>query len=167
MRGCHEIQDRLSGYVDGALPPGERAAVEAHLRECETCRATIADLEALKRLLVSTPPPPLPPGLSARIHSRLRVQRSASPGARRAPRRAWFVRRAASATAAAVLLAALLIGLPWSPPEQAQAVVPLDAYFQEHLRATRALPLADVSVLTLSSFQATLALENADSDASP
>jgi len=36
--------DRLSEYLDGNLPPAERAAVEAHLRECPACRSTITEL---------------------------------------------------------------------------------------------------------------------------
>ena len=36
--------DRLSEYLDGDLPPGERAALEAHLADCPTCRTTLDEL---------------------------------------------------------------------------------------------------------------------------
>jgi anti-sigma factor RsiW len=37
--------ERLSEYLDDELPPGERAALEAHLRGCVSCRTTLAQLE--------------------------------------------------------------------------------------------------------------------------
>jgi anti-sigma factor RsiW len=37
--------DRLSEYLDDELNPGERAELEAHLRQCVTCAAVLADLE--------------------------------------------------------------------------------------------------------------------------
>ena len=36
--------DRLSEYLDGDLHPGERAALEAHLADCPTCRTTLDEL---------------------------------------------------------------------------------------------------------------------------
>lgn len=41
----------LSAFVDGALPPAERAAIAVHLDGCARCRAQIADLEATSRLI--------------------------------------------------------------------------------------------------------------------
>jgi hypothetical protein len=47
---CDHLYD--SGpYVLGALSPSERVAYEAHLGECPTCRAEVADLAALPGLL--------------------------------------------------------------------------------------------------------------------
>lgn len=36
--------DRLSDYLDGDLAPAEQAGLEAHLRECGTCRTAVAEL---------------------------------------------------------------------------------------------------------------------------
>lgn len=36
--------DRLSEYLDGNLPLAERAAVDAHLLECQACRETVTEL---------------------------------------------------------------------------------------------------------------------------
>ncbi len=36
--------DRLSEYLDGDLAPAERAALEAHLADCATCRTTVEEL---------------------------------------------------------------------------------------------------------------------------
>lgn len=50
--------DRLSEYLDGDLAPAERAALEAHLVDCASCRATTEDLRRLvarTRTLVDRP----------------------------------------------------------------------------------------------------------------
>lgn len=39
--------DRLSDYVDGALPPAEVREMESHLAECEACAAVLEDLRDL------------------------------------------------------------------------------------------------------------------------
>jgi hypothetical protein len=36
--------DRLSAYLDGDLSLAERAALDAHLAECEACRSTVSEL---------------------------------------------------------------------------------------------------------------------------
>jgi len=38
---------RLSDYLDGELSDAERQAVDAHLRQCESCRVTLAELRAV------------------------------------------------------------------------------------------------------------------------
>lgn len=44
----HEIWlDQLPYYVAGTLNPADRAALETHLRECETCRASLQRWEAI------------------------------------------------------------------------------------------------------------------------
>jgi len=63
--------DRLSDYLDGDLPPGERLALEAHLSECATCRATVDELRHVVRrahALVDKPvAADLWPGIASRI----------------------------------------------------------------------------------------------------
>lgn len=39
--------DVLSDYLDGELEPAERAAVDAHLRECASCTAVLNDLKGV------------------------------------------------------------------------------------------------------------------------
>src|SRR5919109_770661 len=41
--------DRLSDYLDGELPDGERIAVEAHLQGCAECSAVLRDLRRVVR----------------------------------------------------------------------------------------------------------------------
>ncbi|MBI3748793.1 MAG: zf-HC2 domain-containing protein, partial [Chloroflexi bacterium] len=47
----------LSAYLDDALDAISRAAVEAHLDACTVCRARLADLGAVSRLVAALPAP--------------------------------------------------------------------------------------------------------------
>lgn len=51
------LQEQLSAYVDDALAPEERRAVETHLAECAQCRMQLAELRAVSGLLASLPQP--------------------------------------------------------------------------------------------------------------
>ena len=43
-----------ASYVLGALTPGDRRAYEAHLEQCERCRASVAELASMPGLLART-----------------------------------------------------------------------------------------------------------------
>jgi hypothetical protein len=83
--------DRLSEYLDGEIPPDQRAELEAHLRHCVACGAVLADLKRIvtraQGLEDRAPERDLWPGVAARIGA-------AAPGSRSvrrsgAPRRRW------------------------------------------------------------------------------
>jgi len=63
--------DRLSDYLDGELPPEDRAALETHLRHCAACGAVLADLKRIvtraRGLEDRLPERDLWPGIAARI----------------------------------------------------------------------------------------------------
>ena len=63
--------DRLSEYLDGDLPYGEYAKVDAHLRECTECAAVLADLKRVavhaRALTDRQPANDLWPGIAAGI----------------------------------------------------------------------------------------------------
>lgn len=50
-------REHLSAYLDGALTPAERAAVDTHLDTCADCRARVAELRGVATLLRSLPGP--------------------------------------------------------------------------------------------------------------
>jgi len=69
---CHELDNRLDDYVDGALEGADARAVEAHLEGCAACREReqqlrrlLAHAAALPRSLA--PPRDLWPGIAERI----------------------------------------------------------------------------------------------------
>ena len=83
MDDCRRTAERLTPYVDEALPPGERTDVEKHLNACPPCRTSAIEeqggrtvvRECADRLRHSV----LPPGLRsrcealARDHARVRT----------------------------------------------------------------------------------------------
>jgi len=46
---------RLSAYLDGEMPPPERAALEAHLASCGACSARLSELRDVRSMLASMP----------------------------------------------------------------------------------------------------------------
>jgi anti-sigma factor RsiW len=104
------VEDRAALYALGALPDDERAAIDAHLRECSACTEAVGAAERDVALIVSTEPQHgVPPALAARI-DRL-VQPRSLEGMRRYPRPAWPY---AAAIAAALLLGLLPSAYFWS-----------------------------------------------------
>lgn len=65
--------DRLSEYVDGELPDGDRIALEAHLQTCRHCSEIVSDLRRVVRrartLKDPVPPRDLWPGIASRIRA--------------------------------------------------------------------------------------------------
>lgn len=114
------VSDHLSAYVDDELSASERAAVDAHLRECAGCRA---DLEAMRRLVAyagtvsrhdAPPPRRVWDGIRARIEAGSAANVASAAGAARrasAPRRFSF--SVAQLAAAAALLMALSGATAW------------------------------------------------------
>jgi len=106
---CRTFRELLGVYVVGAIEPGERAAVDAHLSQCYECReelAALAPLPALlhrvhvadaERILLASPPQSDPAEPSGEMLDSL----LARVGAARRTRRV----RALFAVAAAVLIA--------------------------------------------------------------
>jgi anti-sigma factor RsiW len=83
MGECRRTAERLTPYVDEALPPGERADVERHLDACPPCRDLMTEERGgrlvLRECADKLRSEPLPPGLRsrceaiAREHARVRV----------------------------------------------------------------------------------------------
>jgi anti-sigma factor RsiW len=83
MDDCKRVAERVTPYVDGALPPGERQEVEQHLGHCPPCARGAEEEQGARAVLreraVRLKEAPLPPGLRsrcealAREHSRVRT----------------------------------------------------------------------------------------------
>lgn len=105
----NHLDEHLDDYVDDALDPATRAAFDAHLATCETCRGAVA---ATRRLVAD----------ARALPAEVRPRRDLWPGiaARIAPRR-WGRWAAAGALLAAG--AAIGIGLAWPRPPALEAIV--------------------------------------------
>jgi len=132
---CDDIRGRLTLYLDDELQGTERATVEAHLSECESCRAIFSrELDFLNTVRGGGQLYVAPPELRARVQQILRPQRSS--------RFNWMV------AAAAVLLVLLLPVVAWrivkraDQPEQGPASSFALLAAETHLRHVRGqLPL--------------------------
>jgi hypothetical protein len=71
---CEAFSASIGELADGTIAPGERGRVEAHLDQCASCRALLADLEAIRREARQLPRAELPSALWARVADRLRAQ---------------------------------------------------------------------------------------------
>jgi hypothetical protein len=112
--------NRLSEYLDGELPESERATLEAHLRACADCRATLEQLRRVVARAQALDDRPPTADLWPAIARHVGV---VSLDARRARRRLSFT--VPQLAAAAVALALLSGGSAWllrrptaGPPSQ-------------------------------------------------
>lgn len=83
MRSCEDIRGRLTLYLDNELQGDERATVEAHLSDCESCAALFArELGFLNTIRESGPLHDASPELRSRVEQILKVERAPSRGSR-------------------------------------------------------------------------------------
>ena len=90
------VQDLLPLYHDGVCSEKSRAAVEAHLQTCETCRAALAAMDA-----------PLPEAEKAAADDAAAVKKI-SGAWKRGKRRAWWKGAVIAAVICAVLVGGIL-----------------------------------------------------------
>lgn len=116
--------ERLSEYVDGDLNDRDRAALEAHLPGCATCRETVEELRELvsqaRTLEPSEPVIDLWPQIAARIEA------GARPASMRKPVSWWGWRLSLSlpqASLAALGLVAITAATMWWTVGQAPRLV--------------------------------------------
>ena len=116
---CDDIRGRLTLFLDDELRGEERATVEAHLSECETCAALFTrELNFLKAVRDSAPLHAAPQELRDKVQRLLSEGENATPVAavqrrpRRASRMGWLV------AVAATLLLLLLPLLVWRVVKQ-------------------------------------------------
>ncbi len=130
---CRQIQENLSAYLDGELPPVEAAALRRHLDGCAACRQMAEELRSVSALLKNAPRQPAPTDLADEVQRRLERDMLLTPVAeepeiiaridRRLAReqRPWWPRVAA--LAACVALVAAIAAL-WPTNHEKPTAVP-------------------------------------------
>jgi hypothetical protein len=121
--GCRDWRELLGAYALGQLEGDERAGLEAHLEGCGQCRAELALLEPVARMLPAADPaqfeaaaPQPPPELGARIATTIAGEQKRA--ARRRRRFGGFALGGATAALAVAVLAIFVLGGGGDEPEQ-------------------------------------------------
>jgi anti-sigma factor RsiW len=113
MNKCRRVTERLTPYVDGELPAGERGEVDTHLRDCPPCERlaasetggrTVLREAAHRRQIESLAPVPLPPGLRSRCEMLAREYAERAAAGRAVSAASPWRLRAISVALAAVLM---------------------------------------------------------------
>ena len=79
----HLTEEQLNLYLDGELEAAQGAAVQAHLADCDTCRAELASLRALFAALDALQPESLAIDLAPLVLRRQATERERAPARRR------------------------------------------------------------------------------------
>jgi anti-sigma factor RsiW len=66
---CSRVEKLLLIYLEDELSPQEKRLLEAHLRQCPDCQATLAYLRAIPSLLASIPEREISPSLQAKLYA--------------------------------------------------------------------------------------------------
>jgi anti-sigma factor RsiW len=130
MKGCDEVQNRFTEYLDGQLTGREMQRVAAHLEDCRKCAREWTSLCQAQASLAALGPVPEPEDLLLRIRVAVSQERARS---RRSPFHGWnlawknslgpFLLQASAGFASSTLLLGTVIVLVtmFAQPEMAQA----------------------------------------------
>ncbi len=120
MSKCQDFDPLFAPYVDGEVPAGDRASIEAHLVRCPPCRDRVAEQRAIRDVLAARRPV-----LRSCAPGELRARCAAQTGASRVRRfvgsRA-FVRRWVPLSVAATILLAIAGVFLFSPNDRVAAL---------------------------------------------
>lgn len=145
---CRDWRELLGVYALGRLEGDERAGLEAHLEGCAQCRAELALLQPVARMLPHADPerfesaPQPPPELGARIAATIAGERKQTETRRRRRVFGGFALGGATAALAAAVLAIFVLGGGSGGGEPAKQVkfasqgVTIDATLEPHAYGT-------------------------------
>jgi hypothetical protein len=147
-RDCREWRELLGAFALGHLEDAERIGLEAHLDGCAECRAELATLAPVAKMLPYADPerfesaPVPPPELGRRIAATIEGEKERTRKRRQRRRFGGFaLGGAAAALATAVLLLFVLGGGEASPEQQIRfaslpAGIKIDATLEPHAYGT-------------------------------
>jgi hypothetical protein len=144
---CRDWRELLGVYALGQLEGDERAGLEAHLDGCAQCRAELALLEPVARMLPHADPerfesaPQPPPELGARLAATIAGERQQTEKRRRRRLFGGFALGGATAALAAAVLAIFVLGggsggEPAKHVKFASQGVSIDATLEPHAYGT-------------------------------
>lgn len=74
---CDDVMQRVTEYLDEALPPGAKPRFEQHLAECANCTRHIDEIRQTVQRLGALPREPMPAAMRDRLLQTLRSRQSA------------------------------------------------------------------------------------------
>lgn len=77
---CRIFEEKLPGYLEGAITGNERQEIEQHLESCDRCRLALQDLKKTGALLAGLEEKEPPPWFSQRVMARVREETQAERG---------------------------------------------------------------------------------------
>jgi anti-sigma factor RsiW len=117
---CTQYTEAIGDLVDGTLGPIRRAELQTHLDVCETCRALVADLQAIRGAAASLDAVQPPPHVWLQVANRLRQEGRVS-STPQLPRR-HYAMLALAATLVLSVGAAVYLLIPAGGPQSAAPV---------------------------------------------
>ena len=75
---CQELVELVTDYLEGALPPPERARFDAHIAGCDGCRAYLEQIRVTIRLSGTLRPEQLDPAAEKALLETFRDWKSRS-----------------------------------------------------------------------------------------
>lgn len=76
---CSDVREKLSAYIEGIVSPEEKPLIDEHLKVCERCSESLADLkkalELVRNLEEVEPPPWMTQKVMARVRSEAELKR--------------------------------------------------------------------------------------------
>jgi anti-sigma factor RsiW len=106
----HLDEEQVQSFLEGLLPGGERARVDAHLESCPACQSLLVSFETLEEALSGLPLADPPADFTAGVMARIDEREKAKAGERR------VVVAVLATVSAALVVAVLLAGqAAWAP----------------------------------------------------
>ena len=124
MAYCNEYTELISAALDGALSPGQRKELDAHLAACPECAALYKELSALHAALEDLPPVEPPADLKARIMEAVAAEKVVPFPPKRNDRLPHRWRWLASAAVLAIVLLGTWSWKPWEMTAQTRQSAP-------------------------------------------
>jgi hypothetical protein len=77
---CKDIQKRLSAYIEQVVSAKQKAAIDAHLKQCKRCRQGLVDLKRTIKYVQQLEEVEPPRWLAQRVMARIREEAEDQPG---------------------------------------------------------------------------------------
>lgn len=74
---CDDVMQRVTEYLDEALPPGAKGAFEQHLAGCANCARHLQEIRQTIHRLGALPREPMPASMKDRLLQALHSRQSA------------------------------------------------------------------------------------------